>query len=691
MATGGIFQLITNDGKQDRMLMASALLKQRIDDARKIRENRGDTDTTPTLYDIERTHILFTNAHFKPFAAIGYEYNKVAPQSGNVSLGSKIMFSIPQFGDFFNDMVVHVTMDQPVLSLYPPGGSTKIHNSQQNLFRWCNYPGERLLKNVKFEVNGNPLDEYTSEATNFHREFCVQPNKKIAWNRCVGQEENQVGWIDQPNWDCSDVPAAEINYRTQIVDNSGLQTPTGIKTGQVELFIPLLFWCNKDPRLAVPSVAIPYGQRFITLELASQSELVAEYPRGGKSGDPWSPANLAAGGLLSDVKNVRIELYINNIFVNPEVHNIFIKRIGFSLIRVHRMQITESQTTQESILLQNLKWPIEALFVGMRMRDYNDSSYYKKYLDRWNTFSRVTDTSRMTTGWTVYKDRYGELIEGELGTMAELLTTDNGDVPDTIVLSWDNGMPSKYTLTATYDSAAELLTDAPPSQLNDDMILQYNSGTDNITYYFAVGEPELDGTSDTVPAFTGPTGCTDFSGLPRWTYPLIYQGSTGVELTTGTLTQYPPQLGSLMGVTKVGTQTVENNASALEYTIPVYTPTLLTVSIKAHGIPIYNAFPSGFYNAYLPYAYGGANINAPTDIGALMITFCLYPGTYQPSGHINVSRAREFYIDYTSNLASASTSLTNPRAAERGTLIVLASAINFLLISDGSAVLRYST
>ncbi len=30
-------------------------------------------DPTPTLVDIERTHILFINAHFKPFAAIGYE------------------------------------------------------------------------------------------------------------------------------------------------------------------------------------------------------------------------------------------------------------------------------------------------------------------------------------------------------------------------------------------------------------------------------------------------------------------------------------------------------------------------------------------------------------------------------------------------------------------------------------------
>ena len=667
MATGGIFQLITNDGKQDRMLMASALLKQRIDNARKMRESSGESDTTPTLYDIERTHILFTNAHFKPFAAIGYEYNKVAPQSGTVSLGSKIMFSIPQFGDFFNDMVVHVTMDQPTLSLM--NGSLPIDASQQNLFRWCNYPGERLLKNVKFEVNGNPLDEYTSEATNFHREFSVQPNKKLAWDRCVGQEENQVGWLNQPNWDKSSVAAASINYRTQIVDNSGLQTPTGVKTGQVELFIPLLFWCNKDPRLAVPSVAIPYGQRFITLELASQSELVAEYPRGNKTGDHWSAANIAAGGVLSDVKNVRIELYINNIFVNPEVHNIFIKRIGFSLIRVHRMQITESQTAQESILLQNLKWPIEALFVGMRMRDYNDSQYYKKYLDRWNTFSRVTDTPRVTNGWSVTKDTYGAVTTTTLATL--FTTTDPAApalVPGGVSLGIDDGNPLLYTITASYPALGLPLA----TTLTDFMIFNYMVGS--VTYYFTVnGNPEV------VVEALGPPYVP-----PGLKYTVLFQGSSnGTKPVVGALTPL---------TTAVKYQVNTGIVCPLEYTIPVRTPTLVTVSIKAHGIPIYNAFPSGFFNAYLPYTYGGGNITSPTDVGALMITFCLYPGTYQPSGHINVSRAREFYIDYTSNLMPSGVTALNPSGeSERGTLIVLASAINFLLISDGSAVLRYST
>ena len=118
MATGGIFTIITNDGKQDRMLMATELLSERL---RNIQEERtannrvlygnipsDDVRNLPTLLDIEKTHILFTNAHFKPFAALGFEYNKVTPSSGTTALGSTIQFSIPQFGDFFHDIAFHV-------------------------------------------------------------------------------------------------------------------------------------------------------------------------------------------------------------------------------------------------------------------------------------------------------------------------------------------------------------------------------------------------------------------------------------------------------------------------------------------------------------------------------------------------------------------------------------------------------
>lgn len=136
-----------------------------------------------------------------------FEYNKCTAASGNSALGSDVTFSIPQFGDFFHDMVLYVKLKQPVLTV------TAASVSDQPLMRWCSYPGERLLEQVEFEVNGNPLDKYFDNNVNFHREFSLDRSKLSGWNRCVGQEEAEEGFIDQPSWVGSGVAPSSIVHR----------------------------------------------------------------------------------------------------------------------------------------------------------------------------------------------------------------------------------------------------------------------------------------------------------------------------------------------------------------------------------------------------------------------------------------------------------------------------------------------
>lgn len=601
MATGGIFQLITNDGRQDRMLMATGLLKKRLELIQRARAaDPTVTDATPTLVDIEKTHILFTNAHFKPFAAIGYEYNKVRVSSGSPTPGSTVQFSIPQFGDFFHDMVLHVQLQQPTLTV------TAQNQADAPSMRWCPFPGERLMKKVQFEVNGNPLDEYTSHAYNFHREYCVPPHKRTGWYRCVGQELPWHGTLDQPGDNGAGQSAAaagSYNHRFAVEVLNGFQTPTTqkdtSKLGDLDLFIPLLFWFNKDPRLSIPSVAIPFGQRFVNIELAQSEDLVNLWPRGaGTFANPL-------GSLDRSTSLVRsIELYINNIFVNPEIHDIFIKRIGFTLIRVHRQQITSCARSSEDVQLQQLKWPIETLFIGMKIRDYNssDTTLRAANLDKWHRFSKVTKQQFLNEGMQGYRQLALTLPPGATITVAA-----NGAVAGA--------------------GGTSFLVDLLPGDI-----------------------------------LVGPAGQT-------FTVDTVAGAAAAAVVVAPLL----PVTGTAWYALRSGPQAA--TAEVMQRTVDTFT-------IKAHGIPLYNEFPAAFYNAYVPYHYGGPNVQTPEDLGAMMVNFCLYPGTYQPSGHINVSRAREFYFAYTSSVIDSST---------EGTLVILASAINFLLISDGSAVLRYST
>jgi len=281
--------------------------------------------------------------------------------------------------------------------------------SQQNFVRYCEYPGQRLFPDVKFEVNGNPLDEYTSEAMIFHQKFRVAPGKLTGWKRLVGQEVpvpayadlcaiNGESWASTEAVDLELVSgAAAPASATSASDNArelsevvnGHQTPK-LTQPALDMWIPLLFWFNRDARLAIPSVSIPYGQRFITVQIENQANIVYSAPgnlylqltverfdnaNGLSTGAAitsyrrWQTREpvLVPSSTVNTTQNIgTIELYINNIFVNPEIHDIYIKRIGFSLIRVYRFQRVTFNTSSGDQLLSQLKWPIETIFAGLR-------------------------------------------------------------------------------------------------------------------------------------------------------------------------------------------------------------------------------------------------------------------------------------------------------------------------------------
>ena len=742
MTTGAVFKLIANDGKADRMIMATKLLFQRIQEVIYQRTKQGKADITPTLADLERTHILYINAHFKPFAAIGYEYQKVKPQSGTSTLGGSVTFSIPQFGDFFHDMVCRVRLGQvyaaagntpasaantifPLNSSAAAGGvlynivdyagnvivagstSAVASKPYRNYVRYCEFPGNKLFTKVKFEVNGNPLDEYDQYVPVMLEKFTVMPHKRNGYNTLIGQQNELRGVSGLQNCSVYDTDTSVSGgsslkqldvvsgttttliqtaaafqgkqntptgitkfgstqsnqtvafYQSSVtatpvasVDRSVLANPSlvswnaaaavapvptgvalngAVSAGTItafaytdsstvaagyatasanqaydlsqravtvlngpqtakpiqpplEIWNKLKFWFNDDVRLSIPSVSIPFGMRFITIDLAPASALVYEEasifletivysnvisgalaPAAGNVAGTTIVATVGGtggtavangvvtesrtytkiftrNGLAADPAVEQIELYINNIFVSPEVHDIFIRRIGFALIRVYRQQkstLTASGT--QELLLSALKWPVEYMFVGLQP---------------------VFNVKEATTA-------------------AGLVTGGN-------VNTWRDWHRMTRQIEAT--------------------------------------------SPDTVVASTAVT----------------YSSRGAVDPT--------------------------------KYWLPV--PTVDSLSLVTHGINIFDNFSDLFFSAYSPYHYGQSTITTPTDVGAYFVNMSLFPRAYQPGGHLNISRVRETYLKFVSSYCGSTTNCA---------AIIVAVCINFLITSDGSAMLRYST
>lgn len=107
-----------------------------------------------------------------------------------------------------------------------------------------------------------------------------------------------------------------------------------------------------------------------------------------------------------------------------------------------------------------------------------------------------------------------------------------------------------------------------------------------------------------------------------------------------------PQVG---GATHGGiaSHTVSDKVVKDSYAFPLNSVDSITVT--SHAIQIYDDYGTTFFHSYMPYHYGGPALNTPEDQGALFINFALFPRSYQPSGHFNMSRARETFIGLTTS------------------------------------------
>ena len=355
-----------NEQKKGRKILINSHLKKLN---KKINEKKME-GTYPVINDITKTHHLFLNSKFKPFVTTGYEYSKqvISPIP---NLNSTVKIEIKKFGDFFNDMVVYIKL----VGLKPINPINKV--------KYATFLAHRLFKKVRFIINNIIIDEYTSEDYNFHYQFKVPDYKKNAWKRCVGQEVGLEGTI------VSD-PVYQ-NTRQQITILDGPQT-SKFEHPIVELCVPLLFWFQ-DHKLSVPNTTLPFGQTFIEIDLATKDEIAA------------SLDYASDGGAFESPQIIDFHLYTNHIYINPDILDIFIKRLDVTLIRVHKQQEIILNQSFGEILLNELKYPIETLYLAFRPTNNFEGD------DRINTWHKNSQITR-----------------SELNTPVIFDTTGNGDL-----------------------------------------------------------------------------------------------------------------------------------------------------------------------------------------------------------------------------------------------------------------------
>jgi hypothetical protein len=369
MTAGNIFRIIINDGVQSRLLHAHEMLLDRINELKidkinacndKIEAYFSDVEREQkdskyanekvlweedkyqycadrvqlSMSDLRKTHNIYVNSVYKPFISMAYTYLKATDSKGLRNFDSEVTFDINNCaGHWISDMVAHIQLT---------GLSTK---SSLDKIKYADLLGHRLFERVEFRVNDRVISAYGTEDMNVYYQFDVSSEKRPGWLRNIGQEVLSQGFLTQE-------PKVD-EYREYKWYGDGPQT---LKQSHdvVDMWIPLIFWFNKDLAQAFPNKKIPYGSIKVAFKIRGIDELVAV-------------ANYGGGGAYNTPSIATFDLFVNQIVTIPEVANIMMKKYyDFNMIRINKQFEATLNQPNGDILLKDLKFPIENIAIGIR-------------------------------------------------------------------------------------------------------------------------------------------------------------------------------------------------------------------------------------------------------------------------------------------------------------------------------------
>jgi hypothetical protein len=163
--------------------------------------------------------------------------------NGQADFGKRVTATISRNGDLIQQMYLEVEL--PTLN----------DNVESETNVWTYGVGNALVKQAEIEIGGQLIDRQYGDWMNIWTELTIPAGKRDGYDDMVGNvltvgdpDNNQLGGIG--------FVAPE---------------PAAIKT---RLYVPLQFWFNRNPGLALPLIALQYHEVKLNLEIRAFNDLI---------------------------------------------------------------------------------------------------------------------------------------------------------------------------------------------------------------------------------------------------------------------------------------------------------------------------------------------------------------------------------------------------------------------------------
>jgi hypothetical protein len=254
--------------------------------------------------------------------------------NGSADFGKRVTCTVSRNGDLMHRVYLQVTV--PAVTA-----------EAAKTFRWVNWLGHVLIKNVEVEIGGQRIDKHYGDWMHIWNELTQTAGHKVGYANMVGN----------------------VPRLTQF-------TPVAGSTPEVDLYIPLEFWFCRNPGLSLPLIALQYHEVKINLEFRSASECYA--------GSPSETPSLEAASL-----------YVDYIYLDTDERRRFAQVSHEYLIEQLQFTGDESVSSVSNKIKLNFNHPCKELVWVVQKDDHVDSSKMSNG-KQWFNYTDAVDSTWKT-------------------------------------------------------------------------------------------------------------------------------------------------------------------------------------------------------------------------------------------------------------------------------------------------------
>jgi hypothetical protein len=301
------------------------------------------------------------------------------PFNGSPGFGKTVTCTIQRNGDLIYRMYLQATLPKVTLASSDGSGAQ---------FRWLNWVGHNLVKEVELQIGGQRIDKHYGQWLHIWNELTQEAGKQAGYAKMVGNVPQLTNLITQGGEDCDDDCASgEPNTSNEV----------GKCAPEYTLYIPLQFWFCRNPGLALPLIALQYHEVRINLIFNDLKNLCWET-------SPQLSNTHTIRDRVANANLVAASLYVDYIYLDTDERRKFAQVSHEYLIDVLQFTGQESITSSSNKLKLNFNHPCKELIWVVQRDSYTDCA--DATINPWKgqqpfNFSDWWDRSVLESGYSV--------------------------------------------------------------------------------------------------------------------------------------------------------------------------------------------------------------------------------------------------------------------------------------------------